>query len=216
MAALIDFVNVDLTDFRSRLDGLAQAVVNGVNEYHSGGWSAAGESLGASNWNVSTLPNGSRVEFFDSTGTSAATIALSAAVANDVNTIAAGDVPNAPGNDAVARSIAALRDSAGMAALSARMGGAFASAVGLAPNVSYAESWRDAVASVGIGAMRADYSHEVHATLASNADQRRLSVSGVSIDEELTKLMQYQQSYVAATRVIRAVDEMADALLSMV
>jgi flagellar hook-associated protein 1 FlgK len=216
MAALIDFVNIDLRDFRNRLDGLAAAVVNGVNEYHASGWSAAGDSLGASNWNVSTLPNGSRVDFFDPAGTSAATIRLSSAVAADVNTIAAGDVPNAPGNDTVARAIAALRDSAGMAALSARMGGAFASAVGLGPNVSYAESWRDTVAGVGIAAMRSDYSLEDHATLASNADQRRLSVSGVSIDEELTKLMQYQQYYVAATRVIRAVDEMADALLSMV
>jgi flagellar hook-associated protein 1 FlgK len=52
--------------------------------------------------------------------------------------------------------------------------------------------------------------------LASNAEQRRLNTSGVSLDEELTRMMQFQQAFVAATRVINAVDEMADALLAMV
>jgi flagellar hook-associated protein 1 FlgK len=216
MGALMDFVNADLQSFRGQLDALARAVVNGVNEYHASGWTAAGELLGGSNWNALTPPTGSRVNFFDPAGATAATISLSGAVAADLNVIAAGDVQNAPGNAAIAQAIAALRDSSGMQALSARMGAAFATAIGIPATSSFAESYRDAVATVGLDAMRAGEAHNVHATLAANADQRRLSVSGVSIDEELTKLMQYQQSYVAATRVVQTIDEMADALLSMV
>lgn len=216
MAALMDFVNQDLGTFRAELDAMARAVVNGVNEYHASGWTAAGDLLGGSNWNPLTPPTGSRVNFFNAAGTTAATMTLSAEVAADVNVIAAGDVQNAPGNTTVANALAALRDAQGMADLATRMGASFATQVGLAPGVSYAESYRQSVADVGISAQRASRSHDVHATLASSTDQRRLSISGVSLDEELTKLMQFQQAYVAATRVIQTVDEMTDALLAMV
>ena len=40
-------------------------------------------------------------------------------------------------------------------------------------------------------------------------------VTGVSIDEEMTKLMEYQRSYAAAARIIQTVDEMFDVLLSL-
>jgi flagellar hook-associated protein 1 FlgK len=46
--------------------------------------------------------------------------------------------------------------------------------------------------------------------------QQRESVSGVSIDEEMTKMVQYQQSYNAAARVMTAVDEMLDILINRV
>lgn len=48
------------------------------------------------------------------------------------------------------------------------------------------------------------------------AQQQRESVSGVSIDEEMTKMVQYQQSYNAAARVMTAIDEMLDILINRV
>jgi flagellar hook-associated protein 1 FlgK len=48
------------------------------------------------------------------------------------------------------------------------------------------------------------------------AQQQRESVTGVSIDEEMTKMVQYQQSYNAAARVMSAVDEMLDILINHV
>ena len=56
----------------------------------------------------------------------------------------------------------------------------------------------------------------VFETLVAQTDTRRASVSGVSVDEELISLMQHQQAYVAATRVVTAVDEMLRDLLGMV
>jgi flagellar hook-associated protein 1 FlgK len=96
------------------------------------------------------------------------------------------------------------------------MGANFAAQIGFASGVSYGDHYRTAVSDVGLSASQAKQSASVHEILASNAELRRLNTSGVSLDEELTKMMQYQQAFVAATRVIQAVDEMADALLAMV
>ena len=41
-------------------------------------------------------------------------------------------------------------------------------------------------------------------------------MAGVSIDEELTHLMQYQQAYGAAAKIVSIVDEMMQSLLQMV
>lgn len=216
MAALMDFVNRDVIAFRGELDTLARAIVNGVNEYHASGWTAAGDALGNANWNPLTPPTGSRVNFFDAAGTTAASMSLSAEVTANVSVIAAGDVQGAPGNTNVALALGALRDSSGMAALAVRMGANFATQVGLASGIGYGDYYRQSVADVGLDAMQASQAHEVHSTLAANAEQRRLSINGVSVDEELTKMMQFQQAFVAATRVVQTVDEMADALLAMV
>jgi flagellar hook-associated protein 1 FlgK len=47
------------------------------------------------------------------------------------------------------------------------------------------------------------------------ATERRTQTEGVSLDEELVKMTQFQQSYAAASRVIQAAREMFDILLSL-
>jgi flagellar hook-associated protein 1 FlgK len=52
--------------------------------------------------------------------------------------------------------------------------------------------------------------------LISNAiDTQRLNVEGVNVDDELQKLLQYEQSYAAAAQVIQAVKTMMDTLLEI-
>lgn len=53
-------------------------------------------------------------------------------------------------------------------------------------------------------------------TLVLQAEMRRESVSGVSIDEELMLLMRHQQAYTAATKLVTAADEMLQSILNMV
>ncbi|MDP3043922.1 MAG: flagellar basal body rod C-terminal domain-containing protein, partial [Bacillota bacterium] len=42
----------------------------------------------------------------------------------------------------------------------------------------------------------------------------RESVSGVNLDEELTRMMQYQYGYQAAARVVTMMDELLDTLIN--
>ncbi len=215
LASMLDFINVDSKATQSRLDVLAKGIVNGVNEYHTSGWTAAGDALGGANWNIALPPTGSRINFFDAASLTAGTIKLSAEVQSNAAVIASGDVQNAPGNNTVALAIGALRDDGGMDALGIRLGANFASVIGMAAGTSYSEHYQQTVSDVGIRVSDAANQRSVYETLASQSDLRRMSVSGVSIDEELTKLMQYQQAYSAAAKVVSTVDEMMQTLLNM-
>jgi flagellar hook-associated protein 1 FlgK len=53
-------------------------------------------------------------------------------------------------------------------------------------------------------------------TLKTEADNRRASVEGVNIEEEMVALTTYQQSFNAASRLIQAAKEMTDVLMSVV
>jgi flagellar hook-associated protein 1 FlgK len=50
--------------------------------------------------------------------------------------------------------------------------------------------------------------------LMASSDQRRQAVSAVSLDEEMTMMIQYQHAYNAAARNITAVDEMLDKIIN--
>jgi flagellar hook-associated protein 1 FlgK len=52
-------------------------------------------------------------------------------------------------------------------------------------------------------------------SLINSIDTQRTSISGVSIDEEASNLIIYQQTYKACSRVMSTIDEMLDTLLSM-
>lgn len=216
LASMLDFINVDAAGIQGKLDELARGLVNGVNEYHAAGWTAAGDALGNSNWNPANGPTGSRVNFFDAASLTAGTMRLSDEVLADATVIASGDVQNAPGNNSIALAIGALRDDSGMDALRVRMGANFATQIGFAVGTTYGEHYRQTVSDLGVQVADADRQHTVFDTLATQSDHRRTAVSGVSIDEELTRMMQYQQAYVAATRIVNAVDEMMQSLIEMV
>ncbi len=213
---MMKFINTDVPALRTRLDSFAQGLVNGVNEYHASGWTAAGDALGGANWNPLNGPTGSRVNFFDASFTSAATIRLSSEVTASASVIASGDVQNAPGNSTLANAIGALRDDAGMAALQARMGANFASQIGFATGESYTDHYTSTVTDIGVESADAQSQFAVYDTLTSQAENRRSSVAGVSIDEELTLMLRHQQAYTAATRLVKVADEMAQSILNMV
>jgi flagellar hook-associated protein 1 FlgK len=56
----------------------------------------------------------------------------------------------------------------------------------------------------------------VRDTLVEQAETRRQAISGVNTDEELIQLMRVQQSYVAATKLIKTADEMLQTLLGLI
>jgi flagellar hook-associated protein 1 FlgK len=216
LGEMLTLLNTDVPDIRSRLDQLAKGLVNGVNYMHASGWTAAGDALGNANWNVATPPIGSRVNFFDPAKTTAATISISAEVAASATVIASGTTQNAPGDNSLALAMAGLRTTSGITALQTSMGAAaFAAQVGLTGSDTYGDSFRGTVTNVGLRVREADNSATVYSTLADQAENRRSSASGVSIDEELTLLLRHQQAFQAASRLVTTADEMARTLLDM-
>ena len=55
----------------------------------------------------------------------------------------------------------------------------------------------------------------VHDTLRQQATARRGGATGVSTDDELVMLIQHQQAYIAASRLVTTVNEMAQTILDM-
>jgi flagellar hook-associated protein 1 FlgK len=141
---------------------------------------------------------------------------LSAEVQTSAAVIASGDVQNATGNNTTALALGALRDDNGMTALSARMGAAFAAQIGFASGTSYADHYGVTVTDLATSVSDASAQYQVYSTLATQADNRRASVNGVSLDEELTMMLRHQHAYVAASKLVSTADEMAQTILNMV
>jgi flagellar hook-associated protein 1 FlgK len=51
-------------------------------------------------------------------------------------------------------------------------------------------------------------------TLKSQVEQQRMSVSSVSLDEEMSNMVKFQHAYNAAARSMTAVDEMIDRVIN--
>jgi flagellar hook-associated protein 1 FlgK len=60
-------------------------------------------------------------------------------------------------------------------------------------------------------ANRLSYNSE---TLKLSVDQRRQSVSGVSLDEEMSSMIQFQHAYNASARMITLTDELLDKIIN--
>ncbi|MFH5834872.1 flagellar hook-associated protein FlgK [Proteiniclasticum sp. C24MP] len=75
-------------------------------------------------------------------------------------------------------------------------------------------AYGDIVIKVGIRGEHAANMVENQSAVLAQLSNRRESVSGVSIDEEVTNLLKYQRSYEANSRVINTLNEMLDTLIN--
>ena len=71
------------------------------------------------------------------------------------------------------------------------------------------------IGSMGIIARRIQSSREFADTMVNNLTEQRNSVSAVSLDEEMIKLMKYQHAFSAASKLLTVSDEMLNTLISM-
>ena len=71
------------------------------------------------------------------------------------------------------------------------------------------------VGSIGIKASSIARSRGFHETMMQTLSATRDSISAVSLDEEMTYLMKFQQAYSAAAKLISISDEMMQSLLSV-
>ncbi len=82
-------------------------------------------------------------------------------------------------------------------------------------NSTVDEFFRDSILQVGARKSYSAGQYAIEAGAMDNLQSRRQEVSGVSLDEEMTRLVQVQQAYDAAARIISTVDEMMQTVLSL-
>ncbi|MBT8143127.1 MAG: flagellar hook-associated protein FlgK, partial [Gammaproteobacteria bacterium] len=71
-------------------------------------------------------------------------------------------------------------------------------------------------ASVGTVTHHAEINRDAQQVLLDSAEQARLAVSGVNLDEEAANLLRYEQSYQAAARIISVADQLFQTLIGAV
>ncbi|HEX3866518.1 MAG TPA: flagellar hook-associated protein FlgK [Gemmatimonadaceae bacterium] len=188
----------------SQLDSLTQGLVQTVNSIHNGATVFTGNPAVAS-----TAGN-----FFDVTNPppaggdpklTARGIEVDPTLTAD-GVAASGAGATGPGNNDVALAMAQLQTSTV----------SFTSSSG-APlgTMSIDDFYNQTVGNVATATQQAQDDSTVQSTLQSNADTRRQSVSGVSTDEELVNIIQYQHAYQAAARLVSVVNAMADTLVTL-
>ena len=130
-------------------------------------------------------------------GTDAASIAVNPALLLTPALIAASG-NGQPGNAGNALTMADMQ-----AAAQAGLGGATI-------NTAYSQL----VTQLGSDVRDATQTTDNATILARSLDDKRQSVSGVSLDEEMTNLVKFQRGYQASSRALSAMDEMIDQLIN--
>lgn len=72
------------------------------------------------------------------------------------------------------------------------------------------------IANVGVRTQSAQYAAEVSLSIADGLETQRAGVSGVNLDEEAAKLIQFQQAYQASAKMLQVAQSIFDALIATV
>jgi flagellar hook-associated protein 1 FlgK len=121
--------------------------------------------------------------------------------------IAASSSATAAGDNSVALAIAALQDKRPLVS-----GGGATMLDGL----SISEYYNRMVTNVGSAVNSADTLMQSQESVISQLTAQQDAVAGVSLDEEMTNLIEFQKSYQAAAKVVTTVSEMYDTIIQMV
>ena len=77
------------------------------------------------------------------------------------------------------------------------------------------DAWAQAIADVGVRAQSGKSAAAISDAVAGQAELARSSQDGVNLDEEAARLIQYQQSYQAAAKVLQVAQSLFDTLLQV-
>jgi flagellar hook-associated protein 1 len=128
------------------------------------------------------------------TGTDASSIGVDPTLASDTTLVAAASAGGGPLDGENARAIANL------------------ASLSNGPDAVY----KQLIDVLGVEAQRATRQQSIQATIKTNTDSQRESVSGVNLDEEMSNMIRYQKSYSAAAKYTSVIDSVLEQLINMV
>jgi len=173
--------------FLGQVDNMAYTMATEVNKAHVEGFDRYGKQ---------------GVLFFEQPEDvkgAAQTLSVNRTIFNDVGRIAAGAEAGAPGDNTVANVISNLQNRQLMDGGSS----------------TFDDFYNTQVGQIGTVTQRAVKSQESQRNVLQQLQNIRESISGVSLDEETTKMIEFQKAYDASARVIRTADEMFDTILNL-
>jgi flagellar hook-associated protein 1 FlgK len=176
-------------DVIDRLDLFSQTLVTQFNTQHALGFTLTG------------VAGGNLFTPIAATAGASANVQVDAALAADPRLVAAAaSISALPGDNRNALALIGLR-STNVAAL----GG-----------VTLEDNFLTLVGDVGARAQAAQSRADFQKNLLTNTQARRESTSGVNIDEEMIKLIQFQRAFESSSLMVRTADEMYQTLIDMV
>lgn len=184
--ALKDGKETVVSDIRNQINLYANEFVSKVNEIHEGGFNLNGEKKGDSLFIVNDNQN------------VAGSIIVNPALINSLDLIAAAKTKY-EGDGGNAQEIASIK---------------FKSIDINGQNSTLDDHFRLMISQLGIRSKEALRKSENSEILIHQIDNQRQSVSGVSLDEEMTNMIKYQQAYNAAARFVTAIDEILDKVVN--
>ncbi len=175
-----------INDIMSKVDKLAYSMAESINEVHQMGYDQKSRPAG---------------QFFDLNGPekgTASRIDISDTISRDVSFIAAGLMPDAPADNRVANVISSLQ---------------------YKPLLNGEDTLDDfyngLVGELSVVTKKSRSLFEHQAESLSQLKNIRESISGVSIDEETVKMIEYQKAFDASAKLIKTADEMLDTVINL-
>ncbi|WP_249871319.1 flagellar hook-associated protein FlgK [Oceanobacillus saliphilus] len=181
--------NGDYPEMMRQLDQMAFAVATAFNEQHQEGKVGSGENA-ADGGAFFTNFGGGETAYIGAAGAISVLLTNGSQIATSTN----GD----SGNGDNALNLAAVFDKP----------------ITSLDGASIKKFYESVIGDLGVTAEHANRMTENTGTLLAQVENQRLSVSAVSLDEEMTNMIKFQHAYSAAARNLTAVDEMLDRIIN--
>jgi len=189
---LLEARDTEIPKYISQLDAMAKKMVTEFNNVHKSGYG---------------LDNSTNIDFFDPTGITAKSMDLSAAIKNDLNKIAAASKYSDTNGDG-------KNDYAGDGSNALKLADLGDQKLFNSGTATFNSYYSSNVAQLGVDSQRAKRMVNNQEVLTRQLNKQRDSISGVSLDEEMAKMIKYQHSYSAAAKFVSTMDEILGVLVN--
>jgi flagellar hook-associated protein 1 FlgK len=187
LGAEIEMYEEGIPEMKKRLDKIASTIVSEVNAIHSSGYG---------------LEDSTQRNFFDPSGTTANSISINDTLVENSKHIAASDTDGEAGNGEIATQITELRNQ---------------KIIGnITQNQTINNYTISTISEPGVNLDALNNQIDARDSEIQMLKNHQEQTAGVNIDEELSKMIKYQNAYQGAAKVMSSAQKMYDTLISIV
>ncbi len=176
-----------INDLLEKMDTLAYGIADKVNMAHQRGF----DRYGNTNVNFFDMPQDVR--------DASALVQVSEVIKDDPWKIAAAGLPGAPGDNRIANLISSLQHEKWMDN----------------GNATFNDYYNGVVSEMAVKIRKANDLNDYQHNVVEQLKNIRENISGVNLDEEMVKMIEYQKAFDASAKLIRTADEMLDTVINL-